>query len=1019
MQSADPGTGSGLTEVRFGSVVPVVRETGNISLSVDGVGTNSASGIVQVEKPAGATVRKAFMAAASTGFSFRALANGDVRIDGVPFNWSISTPSSIGSSNSWAEVTSLVKPKIDAAPAGRVNFTITEVSSGGIDGEILAVIFDDPNQTTSNTVALLFGAQAVGGDTFAVGLADPINLGDPNLQLTMSLGISFGFQPGGQLSTVDVNGMRLSSSAGGQDDFQGFANNGALLTVGGLDDSTSNPPPFASPSIGFRTDDELYDLKPFVHNGDTNINIFTRNPSNDDNIFFSALFLKATTAVVGEGIVLSPTFASNPVGSQHTVTATVQNNNGAPIVNRQVTFEIVAGPHTGLMHTATTNSIGRADFTYTGTAAGTDEIEAKMINSQGQTSISNMVVAEWIATNDPPTISCPAELTLECESPSGSEATLSVEVADPDGDDLTLTWQVDGMTVQVDLISGGSPASITRSFTHLYSPGPHTIDVTISDNEAGPVTCSTTVNVIDTTPPQVECPAPTEVITCQAPVPDVVAGVQASDNCTLANSLTITQNPPAGTMVNSGQSVTITVTVTDGASLSSTCTTSFTVVNNAPSANAGGPYNVAEGSTVNVISAIGSDPDDGAVSFAWDLDDNGSFETPGQSVNFSAASLNGPTSLPISVQVTDRCGVSTTASTTINVLNVAPSLAALGVGAASIPENGSTTLTGSFADPGPGENHVVTINWGDGSANTTIPLSAGVYGFTAPHQFLDDNPTATTSDNYTITVTVADDAGSGGGTTGITVNNVAPAITTVTGPAGPLAQGSTASITVDFTDVGSQDTHTVTYSWDDGLPNTTQTAAGTGNGSNTATHTYAAAGVYKVGVTVTDDDTGSVSSVFEFVVVYDPSAGFVTGGGFIVSPSGAYLDDPTLTGRANFGFVSKYQRGSSVPTGETEFQFHAGNFNFHSTAYDWLVISGPKAQYKGSGQINGSGDYGFLLTATDGQVNGGGEVDKFRIKIWDKVTGVVVYDNVRGNPDDIDAANPQAIVGGSIVIHRR
>src|SRR5687767_5866420 len=55
MQSGDPGTGSGLTDVRFGSVVPVVRETGNISLSVDGVGTNSSSGIVQVEKPAGAT----------------------------------------------------------------------------------------------------------------------------------------------------------------------------------------------------------------------------------------------------------------------------------------------------------------------------------------------------------------------------------------------------------------------------------------------------------------------------------------------------------------------------------------------------------------------------------------------------------------------------------------------------------------------------------------------------------------------------------------------------------------------------------------------------------------------------------------------------------------------------------------------------------------------------------------------------------------------------------------------------
>src|SRR5438552_1058717 len=89
----------------------------------------------------------------------------------------------------------------------------------------------------------------------------------------------------------------------------------------------------------------------------------------------------------------------------------------------------------------------------------------------------------------------------------------------------------------------------------------------------------------------------------------------------------------------------------------------------------------------------------------------------------------------------------------------------------------------------------------------------------------------------------------------------------------------------------------------------------------------------------------------------------------------------TATGKANFGFVSKYQRGASVPTGETEFQFKAGNLNFHSTSYQWLVISGPKAQYKGEGTLQGvSGTYYFMLTVWDGEVSGGGGVDKFRIK---------------------------------------
>jgi hypothetical protein len=157
----------------------------------------------------------------------------------------------------------------------------------------------------------------------------------------------------------------------------------------------------------------------------------------------------------------------------------------------------------------------------------------------------------------------------------------------------------------------------------------------------------------------------------------------------------------------------------------------------------------------------------------------------------------------------------------------------------------------------------------------------------------------------------------------------------------------------------------------------------------------------------------STSTVSAFAVFYDPTAGFVTGGGWITSPAGAYRADTLLSGRANFGFVSKYQKGATVPTGETEFQFQLASLNFHSGTYEWLVVSGTtKAQYKGVGKINGGGNYGFLLTAYDGTP------DKFRIKIWDKNNGdAVVYDNGLGAGDDIDAATPQPISGGSIVIH--
>jgi hypothetical protein len=105
----------------------------------------------------------------------------------------------------------------------------------------------------------------------------------------------------------------------------------------------------------------------------------------------------------------------------------------------------------------------------------------------------------------------------------------------------------------------------------------------------------------------------------------------------------------------------------------------------------------------------------------------------------------------------------------------------------------------------------------------------------------------------------------------------------------------------------------------------------------------------------------------------------------------------------------------TIPTGKTEFQFQVANLNFQSSAYEWLVVSGARAQFKGSGQIDGAGDYGFLLTAVDGQVTGGGGYDKFRIKIWDRASGAVVYDNQPGENDD--AGVTTVLGGGSIVIH--
>lgn len=221
----------------------------------------------------------------------------------------------------------------------------------------------------------------------------------------------------------------------------------------------------------------------------------------------------------------------------------------------------------------------------------------------------------------------------------------------------------------------------------------------------------------------------------------------------------------------------------------------------------------------------------------------------------------------------------------------------------------------------------------------------------------------------------------------------------------------------NFTDTGLFDTHTAVWEWGDGNTTAGIVTETNGSGNVTGSYTYTEAGVYTVRLTVTDNHGYWGESVFRYVVVYDPGAGFVTSGGWIDSPEGAYAADLSLTGKANFGFVSRYKKGATAPTGETEFRFRAADLDFHSTSYQWLVIAGARAKYKGTGTINGQGNYGFMLSAIDADLTQSTDVDMFRIKIWDEDDNdALVYDNQMDAPEDADPTT--AIGGGSIVIYK-
>ncbi|MEW6241935.1 MAG: PKD domain-containing protein, partial [Chloroflexota bacterium] len=229
--------------------------------------------------------------------------------------------------------------------------------------------------------------------------------------------------------------------------------------------------------------------------------------------------------------------------------------------------------------------------------------------------------------------------------------------------------------------------------------------------------------------------------------------------------------------------------------------------------------------------------------------------------------------------------------------------------------------------------------------------------------------------------------------------NHAPEIEQITAPLEPVQIGQTTMATATFADPDPGDTHTALWDWGDGLSTTLLATPPTVS----AFHNYTTSGVYTVTVTITDAAGASDTGAFQYVVIYDPSGGFVTGGGWFI--------DPASGAKAHFGFNPKYHKDGTLK-GETEFKLDG--LKFKSVTHDWLIISGAKAMFTGTGSVNGSGSYRFFVNVIDGKIAGG--ADRLRILIWDEATGEVIYDN---QPGASIFADPVTVIGGgSIVVHK-
>ncbi|CAN5774859.1 hypothetical protein BH23ACT12_BH23ACT12_14190 [soil metagenome] len=277
-------------------------------------GASSPLGVLSADVPPGSTTEQAYLYAYfQTGTPTPAEAA--LVFDNTPVTVTkLDDYASKSLSSARADVTALVAARVGS---GSGISTFSTVSALPLDGLALAVVYSNP-ALPERTIAIFDGAAQTQGDTATFTFAAPLDRSDPGFSARMSLGIGFSYQQGSghqcgpgspvskQHSVVDVNGTRLTSCAGGADDAGSF---GSLITVGGVGDSSDNPAdPFQTPADGNParvTDDEYYDLEPFLAQADTRLVVTTSQPSNDDILFLSIVQVDAratvTTEICGDG----------------------------------------------------------------------------------------------------------------------------------------------------------------------------------------------------------------------------------------------------------------------------------------------------------------------------------------------------------------------------------------------------------------------------------------------------------------------------------------------------------------------------------------------------------------------------------------------------------------------------------------------------------------------------------------------------------------------------------------------
>lgn len=434
--------------------------------------------------------------------------------------------------------------------------------------------------------------------------------------------------------------------------------------------------------------------------------------------------------------------------------ATITIINLAPVINADAS-EVVAAPNTqtsamgsfsdpGNDPVTLSASVGNVTgsggrYTWTGPSnAGLVTITAT--DDDLATATTSFTVRES-AANTPPSVDAGGPYTVD----EGETLSLSATGSDAeDGNSLTYQWDLsfDG-TFNVD--ATGQNVSINRV---LDPPSTFTVAVRATDSGGLAATDTAAVTVVNL-PPNIMADSATVIVQ-----PGSTATAMGSfsdpgdDPVTLSASVgSVTGNAARYTWTGPSTAGTVTITATDDDNASAT--TTFTVqeaVNNPPTVEAGGPYAVDEGGSVQLVAqGMDVETDVANLIYAWDLDGDGAFDDANSRVVTLQNVQDPPTSFQVAVRVTDNGNASATDTATVTVNNLPPTIRADRAFLVAT-EGTQVTAAGSFSDPGDDPLQL------DASIGT-VTGNNGRYRWTGP------------SDAGSVTITVTDDNGATDSTT--------------------------------------------------------------------------------------------------------------------------------------------------------------------------------------------------------------------------------------------------------------